>query len=292
MERHVGPADCVLAIALPMTWAEFATEGAALDRDFVKSMIDGSGRTMRQAWDEVYEPRVVRTCERVADRVREYGSTVAFGATAIMLRELLEDFPVVCLVAHSVFMPIDPADLIDPEAVLRIVLAGESLVARHLRARLDGKATISDLGGASGLAMFLQSALESTRHWFASTARRDDRDPSEPVVNRVMLEDCFAPAMRRGRVLELRDRMHTMDDLVAAIPMNFQGVLELCVCNSVALGESIKRQRRDCLVIENSYLARVDLRLARYALVMRMLADRPNRYTDALCDLSLELMKG
>lgn len=57
------------------------------------------------------------------------------------------------------------------------------------------------------------------------------------------------------------------------------------------IGESIKRKRHHCLVIENAYLARVDLRLIRYVLALTVLARRPARYTDAMFQLSRELMR-
>lgn len=291
MERRVGPADCVLAVALPLTWTEFADDAGSPQRDFARSMVRGSGRAIRQAWEEVYEPRVVRTCERVVEHVASLGGAVRLGVTAGALKELIASFPVVCLVAHLASSRIESGDIVDPDRALRIISGGDSIVARHLRMKLgEGP---PDLGGnpRQALAALFEAVLEPTRVWFASTVRHDHHRCPAPILSRPMLEDCFGAALRRAPVLELCDDLHTARDLVDMIPDAYDGVLDLSVCNSVALGESIKRWRRSCLVIENAYLARIDLRLARYALAMTMLARRPGLYTDTLRELSLELMK-
>lgn len=253
-------------------------------------MVHGSGRTIRQAWEEVYEPRVVRTCERVAEHVVALGGTVRFGVTAELLKELTASFPAVCLVAHLANSRIAPHDIVDPGTVLRIISAGNSIVARHLRAELGDKDRAVGGDSQEALAALLEAALAPTRTWFASTVRRDHHRFPAPILSRPMLEDCFGSALRRAPVLELRDDIHTTRDLVDMIPEDYDGVLDLSVCNSVMLGESIKRWRRNCLVIENAYLARIDIRLARYALAMTMLSKRSSRYTDALHELSLALM--
>lgn len=294
MERVVSPAECALAVALPLTFREFEEDAGSTERDFVRSFIEGSGRSLRDAWDEVYEPKVVHVFERVASRAREVGATVVAGATAASLHELLERFPVVCLVAHSVLSSVEPADVLRPDAILRIIDAGDSIVARHLQTILGEQRppTGEEVELRRYLATFLESSLAETRAWFASVVRKAHPGTRGLHVNRVMLEECFGDALRRSGLLELRDGMQTLDDLLAAIPADFAGVLDLSVCNSVALGEPIKRRRPDCLIVESSYLARIDLRLARYALVLKLLELRAVRYTDALRQLSLELVKG
>lgn len=61
--------------------------------------------------------------------------------------------------------------------------------------------------------------------------RPRDLRPIDPAgildLDRVMLEDCFGDALRRGPLLELRDGLMTMDDLLATIPPDFRGVLDL-----------------------------------------------------------------
>lgn len=163
-------------------------------------------------------------------------------------------------------------------------------MASQLRRALAGESWATDDAALrEQLARRLDAALAPTRAWLGATARTDLRG-RPPHLDRVMLEDCCGAALRRTPVLELHDGIATMDELRAAIPPRFSGVLDLSVCNSVALGESIKRGRSGFLVVENEFLARIDLRLVRYALMLGRLAIGKARYTDALAEVSRRLM--
>ena len=173
-----------------------------------------------------------------------------------------------------------------------MIQRGGSLVALHLRHTFQGEVWETDEELLRRhLARVLDTSLDPSRAWYGSTVRTDSRGRPAFHLNRVMLEDCFGPAMRRAPSLELHDGVKTMDELLATIPRQFAGVLDLSVCNSVALGESIKRRRSDCLVVENVFLARIDIRLVRYALVLARLALAPARYTDALAEVSRHFIK-
>jgi len=53
MERAVAPADCALAIAIPLTFEEFIRDVHASDKDFARSVVSASGRDAEAAWQEV-----------------------------------------------------------------------------------------------------------------------------------------------------------------------------------------------------------------------------------------------
>jgi hypothetical protein len=293
MESAISPADCALAVALPLTEEQFLLDATAPDRDFARSVVATSGRAPAAAWTELYAPKVVALYERVAARVRRLGATVATDVTAAVLRELLERFPVVSLFAHAVAAPVQSGDIVKPHAILDIIQGGRTIIARHLRGALANRSWAAD--GAvlrDQIAAALDAALAPTRAWTETTVRADDAGRPALYLSRIMLEDCFGDAMRRAPLIELCDGLKTVDALLAAIPPQFAGVLDLSVCNSFALGESIKRKRPDCLIIENVFLARIDLRLARYALVVNQLAQRPARYTDALTEVNRGLLGG
>lgn len=293
MEPAISPADCALAVALPLTEERFLSDAAAPDKDFARSVIAGSGRSPAAAWAELYAPKVVALYERIAVRARALGATVATGVTAPVLRGLLERFPLVSLFAHSMSSPVRPADVVAPRTILDVIRDGRTIVARHLRDALANRRWAGDEATLRHqVAAALDEALAPTRAWTETTVRVDRAGRPARYLSRVMLEDCFGDAMRRAPMLELHDGLKTMDELLAAVPLGFAGVLDLSVCNSFALGESIKRRRQDCLIIENVFLARIDLRLARYALVLNRLARGPARYTDALTEVSRALIGG
>jgi hypothetical protein len=287
MEPVISPADCALAVALPLTEQQFMSDATARDREFARSVVAGSGRSPADAWSELYAPKVVALCERIAARVRSLGATVATGVTAPALRELLERFPVVTLVAHSVSSAVRPDDIVEPRTVVDLIRAGGTIVARRLREALANRRwSDEETALRHQLAAALDEALAPTRAWTETTVRTDHADRPARYLSRVMLEDCFGTAMRRAPILELGDGLKTMDQLLAAIPHRFAGVLDLSVCNSFAFAESIKRRRQNCVIVENVFLARVEVRLVRYALVLARLAHRPARYSDALSDVS------
>jgi len=291
MEPTISAAECALAIAVPLTEERFLSDAAAPDKDFARSVIAASGRSPADAWSELYRPKVVVVCERVAARLDAHKARVATDVTAPVLRGLFERYPLVTLVAHARSSPIRPADVLEPREILEIVREGGSIVARHLRDALADRRWADDAGALRDqLAAALDAALEPTRAWTATTVRSDRAGRPEPLLSRAMLEDCLGRCLRRAPVLELADGGVTMDELLAAIPPGFAGVLDLSVCNSFGFGESIKRRRPDCAIIENVFLARIELRLARYALVIDRLARASARYSDALSEISLALI--
>jgi len=293
MEPTVSPAECALAIAVPLTEQRFLADAAAPDKDFARSVIAGSGRSPADAWSELYRPKVVVVCERVAARLDAHNARVATDVTAPVLRELLARYPLVTLVAHARSSPIRPDDVLEPRAILEIIREGGSIVARHLRDALADRRWAADAAALRDqVAAALDAALEPTRAWTATPVRSDRAGRPARLLSRGMLEDCLGRWLRRAPVLELCDGGVTMDELLAAIPQEFAGVLDLSVCNSFAFGESIKRRRPDCTIIENVFLARAELRLALYALVIDRLAREPARYSDALTEISLALIGG
>lgn len=290
MEPIVTAAECAIAVALPLTFAELAADLEAPGHDFARSMIEGSGRDLREAWDEIYEPQVVRACDQLEMAARSVGATVVLGATLRDVAHLAAIFPVVGLVAHSVQTPITAMDIIEPEGILAVIDAGESIVARQLRRRLEaGPRSLHD---SERVAAFLDDALVETRDWMSVPARRERRERPSPHLERVLLERCFGFALRPAPLLELRDGLVTLTALEAAIPSDFGGVLDLAVCNSIAIGELLKRERRECLIVRHEFLARIDLQLARFAIILEVLAKRPARYSDVLHQLSLSLVRG
>jgi hypothetical protein len=293
MEPVVSPGECALAVALPLTEGQFARDAAAPDKDFARSVIAGSGRSPAAAWSELYAPKVVALCARVAEAASSLGATVVTDVTAPVLRELLERWPVVSLLAHSLSVPVRSDDVIAPRAILEIVRDGRTIVARQVRDALANRRwTDEDTALRREVAVALDDALAPTRAWTQTTVRTERAGRPARFLSRAMLEACFGAALRHAPVLELCDGVKTMDELLAAIPPGFARVLDLSVCNSFALGELIKRRHPDSVIVENVFLARVEVRLARYALVLDRLAHAPARYTDALIEVNRGLIGG
>jgi hypothetical protein len=82
--------------------------------------------------------------------------------------------------------------------------------------------------------------------------------------------------------IEYADGPHVLDDVVAALPRDFDGVLDLTVCHSTCAIAAIKRARPRCSVLANRNPANLDLRLAMYRQVLRLIGREGTGYTEAL----------
>jgi hypothetical protein len=83
------------------------------------------------------------------------------------------------------------------------------------------------------------------------------------------------PMFRGGAGAEFAEGFCSANEIVSCFPPEFSGLVDLTVCNSVLLAESIRRAYPDCLVLANEDLAYLDFRLATYAQVIRSLSDQP-----------------
>jgi hypothetical protein len=79
--------------------------------------------------------------------------------------------------------------------------------------------------------------------------------------------------------------------MIDAVPERFDGIIDLSVCNSIVLGEAIKRRRPECLIITNVRPASPALRLVRYQFIIREIAQvGGDRFTDAATRIHLAML--
>lgn len=304
-ERRVTTSDCALALAVPLTRAEFLGDlDPRSPHDFAKRIALRRPKIRPDVlWEDHYGP-VAALLGRVEEDVKAHGVAVHRGVTLGGLRDLLARYPVVTVVAHWRFPCFGPADILDPAGLLRGLQASSSLIARSMRDRIERLNTglmtrqAKDQPAADDLAVALaaelDAAVEPTRTFYEQRGRgRSDADPFAPPVRvtRAALEEEFPTAIRPGPAVELRDGLHAVADVVDAFPEGFDGVVDLSVCNSVILGEAIKRRHHGCLVILNERPATIEFRMIRYKHVVRELSRAaPDRYTDVLVRLNRALL--
>src|SRR5205814_2191181 len=120
------------------------------------------------------------------------------------------------------------------------------------------------------LADELNLLLAHTRGHYTGVRPPDEAAAAAPPrrLTRVLLEEAFPAELRGGSAFELRDGLHAVAAIIDAVPERFDGVIDLSVCNSIVLGEAIKRQRRGCLIITNAKPASLALRLIRYKFII------------------------
>jgi hypothetical protein len=296
---RVTPADCALALAIPLTRTAFLGDlDSASTLDFARSVARRCPATRREAlWEDHYRP-IAAIALQVSDTVERQGVTVDRETTLETLRALFARHAVVTVIAHWKFPGIEAADVLDPGEILRRIRSSPSPVARHLRdclSRTDAAllATSDDVvADRATLAAALDAALEPTRAFYqrrVAGPRAEDLLAPPLRLTRAALEEELAGALRPGRSVELRDDLWPVADVVDAVPLHFDGVIDLTVCNSVILGEAIKRSRRRCLVAVNERPATLPFRLVRYKYIILELARSGGRYTDIMLDLNRAL---
>lgn len=100
---------------------------------------------------------------------------------------------------------------------------------------------------------------------------------------------CFADATvvilfshwAAGRV-EFDDGLASIDDVVAAVPRDYSGVVDLCVCHPAELVLQLRRCRQKCLVKASRSAARVSYWLQFYIVLFTLLRSRRLVYNDAV----------
>lgn len=71
-------------------------------------------------------------------------------------------------------------------------------------------------------------------------------------------------------------------DCAESLPNPFYGVLDMTICRSVRLIESIKSRRPQCTILANKNTASLNLRLAIYRQALRLLATGKYSFVDAM----------
>jgi hypothetical protein len=303
-ERRVTPGDCALALAIPLTEGDFLADlRPDSPHDFAKSVWRATPRVRAEALFELSYGHLAGLARSVKDDVSARGVTVAPAATLDDLRGLLARFPVVTIVAHWRFPLFTPGDLIDAPRLLSHLKEPRSLVQRCLRDHLrERRPELLDPTSARDLDQgLLRTDLAGELNTMLAPARAHytGGDPSAQAVasspplrlTRILLEEAFPEEIRGGAAFELRDGLHSAAAIIDAVPERFDGVIDLSVCNSIVLGEAIKRRRRECLIITNARPALPEIRLIRYQFVIRELAQvGSDLYTDAAARIHLAML--
>jgi hypothetical protein len=81
------------------------------------------------------------------------------------------------------------------------------------------------------------------------------------------------------------EEMERVDRLCVEIPSSFSGVLELCLCRSERIAAQFRWRLAMSTVLSNRLDANPILRALLYEKAIRILAEHPGRYSDAVADI-------
>lgn len=304
----VAPRDCALGVAVPLDAGEFLNDlDPSSGKDFASHFCDENRELgmAQQYYVDLYS-RMARGFESACRGAEEAGVSVWRRLTYGDVPTLFADHKVVTIVTHWRFAAVTADDVVDPRRFMDMLrqptrrfheLVRDEVSARapQLLAEAD---TMADGELRVSLARVIGSIVEDAHSaYIDATARAGENDvfavplPAIPVLHRITFERAFAGAIRRRGAIELFDGMHSVEELIAAIPPDFDGLIDLTICHSVILAAAIREQREACLVVANRRPAQLRIRLALYELAVRDLAERRRPFLDVLVEHALYIQK-
>ncbi|MDX0722653.1 hypothetical protein GOD64_28235 [Sinorhizobium medicae] len=242
--EEVGPSDCALLVAIPLTREEFlrdvevatATDLRQARGDYAyriaSSSRDGDAKA---AWVTDGLP-VAELCHDLINDARQYGlRQVSERADREQFRRALNSgAKVVLLVAHRR----------GAEMLTRDILVGSG---QQLIDNLDHHG--SDLGRE--LACYLAKSQPEGPKAIRRVLNEFIGRAESPDDVRDLIDHACSRHVVPGSCVELRDGYHKDHEIATWIPSDWRGVFDLGVCHSVRLALALKSQRGDRQVITN-----------------------------------------
>jgi hypothetical protein len=301
-----NPKDCALAVAIPLTREEFLADLAKPgEKDFVHHFRRERGleRADPEFCWQTYEADEILFVKAVCSEVTRQGVTVVYEACLSDLADLLARFPVVTLVAHSRFVQVQPSDVKDVSRLLSTLQKSESDVYEAIREvfrlldpqllEVGSSEQLSNLELQTRVAQVIRTtAAEAERFYWEDHASLEfnserNSDIVRKRLTRLEFEQAFPTDLVPAKVIEFRDGIHAVPELVAAIPLNLDRLLDLTVCNSVIPAAYIRNKRSKCIVAANRKPAELRTRLYLYGLQIRLLDQEAKPYVEVIKEVHL-----
>lgn len=291
-QKPVSPRDCGLAVAIPLDWNGFVEKlNRPAEGNFVQAFSQDRQNLSPQGLWALYEP-FAKFAQDVATSARQRGVSVVLDASPDDFRRLLSKHEVVTLIAQWKSALFKPADIVDPPAVASDLRDPQSELSKALQQFSSVPPLSTSLNDAASVASFLNQCLV---HGLVIPSSSNG-EPGLGTITRFhyelnrrrkLLES--VTFFRGGPSVEFSSGFLGLQEAVEIVARDFTGLLDLTVCNSVMLAESIRRARPHCSVLANEDLAYLDFRLAIYAEVLRNLVRRAEPYEDVVYRIRKEL---
>jgi hypothetical protein len=302
----VGPEDCGLCLAIPLTRDEVLRHLAEPQRfGYVPGIASGRAVTaafVNELW-QFYSSQVVVPVEALCKKLGRLKVEVRRGADLGDVSETARLRRVVLLWTHWEAPAFLDEEITDPEEFVRSAESGTSWVCREVREALrprrywglskgDFLAAVEGARAGGRLGPFVASALnhaiERARAARDASFRRALGNgsagsmpvgpTSAPLVTRVLVERDFQPAVGLGRCVETSGGMATAWALLAHVPADRRFVLDLTICNSTEFAELARTDRPGVRVIGHGFAADVVSGALLVARTIDLLAEQPRPY--------------
>jgi hypothetical protein len=300
------PSDCALLITAPLTEVDFLSDLGSSDKDFVKNW----SKNQRLASDEIltdeelwkiYSSRIKDFILNEVEEIRTLGAKVFFDVKLGDLEAIFSEQKVITLEAHWFSPPLEAADFINWSIFLERVFRSDEIVAKALREVLfpDSHESFSNYGEerAPDIVRKINSVLvnynlkgSKPKPIMVTPMNEKNRQEIWIHLNRFALEKTFSDQIKQKCRIEMFDGLHLPGEVGSQIPVNFNGVIDLTVCNSELVGKDLKQTHPNCLVITNRFTTDLKFRLILYKGVMKMLLNgEHHNYIEATMSLRRQL---
>jgi hypothetical protein len=170
--------------------------------------------------------------------------------------------------------------------------------AARIRAHLGNTVTAEDSGNGEDERERLCSALNSLLDEGRTSAGADSPMGHGGLSalqfrwyeRRAIVEASMPGAFRGGAAVEFAGGFRTIEEIAGAISPSYAGTLDLTICQSVLLGETIRRKCGKCLVLTSAETTSMDFRFAVYHQVIEILARSSRPFEDVVIDVRKTLV--
>lgn len=300
------PEHCALALAIPLNREDFFIQlDPNTNKDFVKSLNRKYCKLKKDfLWKEIYEPTAKKVTE-IAQKVKEKGVTVAINATLEDVEKLFKTFSVVTLVAHWRSSKFYPSDFIAPDRLIEILKKKSNPLTPKISNIFSHKC-IDNIQKLK----YIPNEVETINQILAknfnniinkdelfSASAKNQMNQLEPYdkdyriyLNRLIIDDHFRDIIYPGNRIEFFDGFHSINNVAKAIPKNYEGIIDFTVCNSVLIGNIVKRHRR-CIVLVNEKPTSLLFRMLFYKGVIELLFRIEINYIKAVAEIRKNILK-
>lgn len=301
-KKKVGPSDCTMAIALPLTKEEFLADlQSDAPKDYAKyyrSLMWGK-RGEEELWAQ-YRDNMSRLIEGVAIEVERLGVKVVRSVRLMDIPSLFSDRDIITLVSHWRASDVEAQDFIDFARFVDKLKNSSDDVIVHLRQRLSSSVAkqvhqyeMTDENFSSFQKLLvdeLNSLLESEnlgrRRGFDNSATEQPLHAEQRTyLNRITMDAAFDGELKKGNRMEFFDGLQSAEAIRDKIPDRFAGFLDLIVCNSILPAEAIRSMKRNCLIISNQFPAQPSFRLLLYKAMIQALHHKPDSYVKVMTEV-------
>lgn len=290
LSRHWAPADCAIAVAIPLSGNEWLREYAAgTAREYARFYRDGLGVSRLPPRDTAvtYERLEAGPIRRCLDETSRLGATVIPNCGVTELQAAARKHHVVVLVAHWRSGLLYADQVTNWDAFLDLLKSDTSTIMTRLRAGIGScerhipGARAGDPGARAALLAALNEAIGCER--LAVSPNPNELTWPRAFIldeNRTALNQCCAGCLDATSGVELADDTHPAEDVAAAVGAMFSGELDFTVCFSAVLGERVKAVATRARIMTNREMTTPRIRLPFVRETIRVLHSRPGSYID------------